>query len=147
VSSAHGAHADEAVLRERDKADAEVRELQQRLTAARKELAQERAERQRVVSELARLKGRWSIRVALTLVEAGRPALQPQRRLRSRLATLRGRWRGAVSSRSAGPRRGGDPFVAEAEALVGRDAVKSLGLAAPECSPTAAVPGAHRRYR
>jgi hypothetical protein len=145
VSPAHGADADEAVLRERDKADADVRELQQRLTAARKELAQERAERQRVVSELARLKGRWSIRVALTLVEAGRPALQPQRRLRSRLATLRGRWRGAVSSRSAGPRRGGDPFVAEAEALVGRDAVKSLGLAAPECSPTAAVPGAQTR--
>lgn len=117
---------------EQAKADADVRELQQRLAAARRQLEDERAERRRAESRLNELEGRRSVRVAVTTAALARAALRGQRRARGRLRTLRRRATGGDQGGGGDVDGGANPFFAQLQSLFGDQALDRL------CPPPAA---------
>lgn len=107
--------------------NADVKELQERLAAARQELRAERTERERAAAQLEALRGRWSVRVALGVADAARPVRLLPRRLGRRLIP---RLRRQPTPLSAPPRTdvrdGGNPFFAQLASLFGEQPTERL---------------------
>lgn len=119
--SADTAEARKAVQREREKADVAVRELQQRLALARRQLGEERTEREHLASELARIQQRRSPRAVLRALRAARPAMRLLRELRARLQTWHRLRRRVVAALGFDGGRATDPnpFFEQTEGVFG----------------------------
>jgi uncharacterized protein YukE len=100
-------------------AAADLREVQQRLAAAKSELRAERADRQR----LNALERRRAVRFALQLDKTARQIRQYQRRLRDLARTWERAARRPARKEHADPR---DPFYAQVESLFGAEALATL---------------------
>jgi hypothetical protein len=119
---------DDAIRRARETADADIRELQQRLAATRAQLEHERAEREGIASELARLRRRRSVRAALVAARTLRPVLRLQHRLPRGWSSRRRLRPGARSVRSGDEDFAGNPFAAQLAAHFGVQALEAAGL-------------------